>query len=158
MVPSGALTDLSGSVGTVDNAEEFSGLGLVPRVIYSIGDRECHQIDDRSYFLNDNQMPFCARDLGLFLGLAAGFGVSAFVRFRVNPVLLLIGLAPMAVDGGLQLLTDYESSNALRVTTGLIGGIGCSLLMALFIVTIKEDLRKPRDRQNRPGRTEPPAS
>jgi len=138
LVPSGTLQDLSGRVGTRENSAAFSPLGPVPRAIYTIGDVECHQIAERSFFLNDNQMPFCARDLGLFIGLVAGFALASFFRFRWNPALLLLGLVPMALDGGIQLFTDYESNNPLRLATGAIGGAALALLLAAYVHAFEE--------------------
>lgn len=138
MVPEGTLADLTGVVGSHDNDDQFSSLGPIPRAVYWIGDGECHQIADRSYFLNGNQMPFCARDLGLFLGLAAGFGLATFVAIRIHPVLVLVGLVPMAVDGGIQLVTEYESNNPLRLLTGLIAGLALSLMFAHMIFAIQD--------------------
>jgi len=150
MVPAGTLTDLSGRVGTRENTEALSGLSPLPRAIYTFGDIECHQIAERSYFLNGNQMPFCARDFGLFLGLVAGFAFALFVRFRGSPLLLLLGLVPMGVDGGLQIVTDYESTNPLRLATGLLAGAVLSMLLALYINAF-EDIGKER-RRGREGR------
>ncbi|MGA1820240.1 MAG: DUF2085 domain-containing protein, partial [Thermoplasmatota archaeon] len=44
-------------------------------------------------------------------------------KLRVLAVFLL----PMAVDGGLQALTSYESWDPLRVATGAIGGLGIGI-------------------------------
>jgi uncharacterized membrane protein len=142
LVPSGTLTDLSGSVSVKDNVEQFRNLDPLPKAVYSIGDVECHQIKERSYFLNDNQMPFCARDLGLFMGLAGGFGLVAFYRFRLNPILLMLGLVPMGLDGGIQLVTDYESNNPLRLMTGIIAGVALSLIIAQFVFMMQDDKNK----------------
>jgi len=160
MVPHGTLTDLTGTVGTHDNDDQFESLSPLPHAIYWIGDGECHQIANRSLFLNGNQMPFCARDLGLFLGLAAGFGIAAFVALRIHPVLVLVGLVPMAVDGGLQLVTEYESNNPLRLATGLVAGLALSLMFAHMIFAIQEEpLRKrpsPTDPTPAPGKPQQP--
>ena len=139
MVPSGTLTDLSGRVGYVDNAEAFSELDPLPRIVYRIGDSQCHQIVERSYFLNGNQMPFCARDLGLFIGLASASLFALFVRLTINPLLLLIGLAPIGIDGGLQMITSYESVNALRLATGIVAGAALALLLAVFLLAFKNE-------------------
>lgn len=139
LVPAGTLTDLSGSVGVSDNGELFDELSPLPRAVYLAGDRECHQIANRSFFLNDNQMPFCARDVGLFLGLAAASGVVTFVRYRVNPVLVLAGLVPIAIDGGMQMVTEYESNNLLRLATGLLAGVALALLLAHFMFALQDD-------------------
>lgn len=145
LVPEGTLTDLSGRVGYHDNDALFEDLSLLPRAVYYIGDAECHQLVERSFFVNGNQMPFCARDLGLFVGLAAGSGFVTFVRYKVNPVLVLLGLVPIGLDGGLQLITSYESNNALRVMTGLLAGVALSLLLAHFVFALQEERPKQED-------------
>jgi len=145
LVPSDTLTDLSGSVNVRDNVEQFKDLNTLPKIVYSIGDVECHQIKERSYFLNGNEMPFCARDLGLFAGLAAGFGLVTFIRIRTNPFLLLLGLLPLGLDGGIQLLTDYESNNLLRLATGIIAGVALALIIAQFVFVIQDDRKKAGD-------------
>lgn len=146
LVPSGTLVDLSGRVSVRDNVEQFRNLDPLPKAVYSIGDVECHQIKERSYFLNDNQMPFCARDLGLFMGLAGGFGLIAFYRFRLNPILLMLGLVPMGLDGGIQLVTDYESNNPLRLMTGIVAGVALSLIIAQFVFLMQDDKKKAAQR------------
>lgn len=144
MVPSHTLLNLTGRVGYHDNEAKFVNLAPLPHAIYWIGDAECHQIAERSYFINGNQMPFCARDTGLFLGLAIGFGVLVFVRYKIHPVLVVLGLVPMGVDGGLQLVTSYESNNPLRLATGIAGGVVCAMLLAHFIFALQEDKPKAK--------------
>lgn len=149
MVPSGTLQDLSGVVGGHENEYQFEDLSPLPHAIYWFGDGECHQLASRSYFINDNQMPFCARDFGLFLGLAMGFGIASFYRPKINPLLLLLGLVPMGIDGGVQLITSYESNNPLRLLTGAIAGLSMALLMGIFVLMIQED-RASRRKKKQP--------
>jgi uncharacterized membrane protein len=139
MVPSDTLLDLTGTVGMRENDAQFESLSVVPRTMYIIGDLECHQIAERSFFLNGNQMPFCSRDLGLFIGLMVGFGIATFISIQVNPVLLILGMLPLGLDGGIQMVTEYESTNALRMATGVLAGVSLALLLALFIVALKDD-------------------
>lgn len=139
LVPSDTLLDLTGTVGMRENVAQFESLSIVPRTIYIIGDLECHQIAERSYFLNGNQMPFCSRDLGLFIGLMVGFGIATFISIQINPLLLILGLLPLGLDGGIQLVTEYESTNALRVATGALAGAALALLLAVFILAFKEE-------------------
>lgn len=142
LVEAGTLLDLTGTVGRHENDAQFSDLPALPKAIYWIGDAECHQISDRSYFLNGNQMPFCARDLGLFAGLVAGFGLVTFVQLVLNPLYVVLGLVPMGIDGGLQLMTSYESNNPLRLVTGIIAGVALAVLIAQFVFALQEDKRK----------------
>ncbi|MGD9963345.1 MAG: DUF2085 domain-containing protein [Thermoplasmata archaeon] len=139
LVPAGTLTDLSGSVGVRDNTELFDSLSPLPRAVYKAGDAECHQMANRSFFINDNQMPFCARDVGLFVGLAAASGVATVVRYKINPLFVLAGLAPIGLDGGIQLITSYESNNALRVATGLLAGVVLALMLAHFMFALQDE-------------------
>jgi uncharacterized membrane protein len=143
LVPAGTLTDLSGRAGFHDNDLLFDELSPVPHAVYWIGDGECHQLANRSFFINGNQMPFCARDVGLFTGLAVASGVATFVRYKVNPALVLLGLVPIGLDGGLQLVTDYESNNLLRVATGFVAGVVLALLLAHFMFALQDDKEKP---------------
>jgi len=144
MVPAGMFTDLSGTTAVHDNEDLFEQVHWLPHAVYWIGDGECHQLANRSYFLNDNQMPFCARDVGIFAGIALGFGFVAFVRFKIHPLWIFVGLAPLAVDGIVQLLTSYESVNPVRLVTGIVAGATCALLLAHFIFVIQED-RQPSE-------------
>ncbi len=147
MVPHGMFTDLSGTTGTHDNEDLFDQVHPLPHAIYWIGDGECHQLANRSYFLNGNQMPFCARDVGLFAGVAIGFGVVTFMLIKINPLFALAGIAPLGVDGTVQMFTDYESTNILRLATGLVAGAACALLLAHFIFALQEE-RDPGTPEN----------
>lgn len=144
LVPPDTLLDLSGRVGGHENEDQFRNLGAVPHAVYWLGDAECHQIADRSYFIDGNQMPFCSRDLGLFSGLVVGFGAALFYRIRINPFLALLGFAPMAIDGGVQAITSYESTNPLRLATGMIAGVAGSLLLAHFVFVFQEDIAEAK--------------
>jgi len=144
MVPSHTLLDLTGRVGYHDNDAQFASLSPLPHAIYWIGDGECHQIASRSYYINGNQMPFCSRDTGLFLGLVMGFGALLFVRYKIHPVLALMGLVPIGIDGGLQFVTSYTSNNPLRLATGIMAGIVCAMLLAHFIFALNDDKPRPK--------------
>ena len=73
MIDNGSTGDLSGVVGKYDNREVIEEMNFLAKFIYYVGDLNCHQLSHRSYSYNDNQMSFCARDTGIFLGLVLGF-------------------------------------------------------------------------------------
>ena len=119
------IMDKEGKVGSREYDEEFDQLGSpISRAAYVFGDIYCHQMAERSYHLNGNQMPVCSRDVGVFAGLLLGGIVGMFLSRRFPLKFLFIALAPMLLDGGAQALTSYESFNLLRVITGLAAGIG----------------------------------
>jgi uncharacterized membrane protein len=164
MIPPGTVTDLEGGANRIDFHELWETLPAYPRIVYTLGDAECHQISDRTYNLNGNQMPVCSRDVSIFLfltlGLLAGmlvkrnYSISAAVlsifpeRFRnyINRtigalwfavILVILCVAPVGLDGGIQLLTDYESTNLVRFLTGIPAGFIAGLLIAILIKSIR---------------------
>ncbi len=102
-----------------------------------------------SYVQNDNRiikatdehgnigykMPVCSRDIAIYAAVLLASLIYPFFRKLgsdevPSAVYLLLALMPMAVDGGLQLLSElgigifgsYESTNMARIVTGAIGG------------------------------------
>ncbi|MGA1873927.1 MAG: DUF2085 domain-containing protein [Thermoplasmatota archaeon] len=119
-----------GKVGELDNEGNISSIDdPFARAIYRFGDRYCHQKDHRSYELNGNQMPVCARDIGLFLGIFLGCVLGSMYKRSIPLLVLGMFILPMALDGGFQSLTAYESFNPLRLVTGAVGGLGIGLYL-----------------------------
>lgn len=129
LVRPGQLTDLSGREFILDNQAKIAGINPIAWTIYTLGDINCHQLKSRSYFLNDNQMPFCTRDVGIFAGLFIGSIVVLLFSFSIRYRWLALGLVPIIIDGSLQSVTDYQSNNAMRMLTGLLAGA----VVAMFI-------------------------
>jgi uncharacterized membrane protein len=160
----GTVTDLEGGANRIDFNEVWSSMPLYPRIIYYLGDAECHQISERTFYLNGNQMPVCARDTSIFvfitLGLLAGMltrrnyyisaGLLSALPKRIRDVVnrtigakwfailfVILCLVPVALDGGIQLISDYESSNVIRSLTGIPAGFIAGLLIAVLIKSVK---------------------
>ncbi len=121
-LPADSIGGLDGSIGTLDHGDDLEGVPLPQRAVYLLGDVNCHQQAERSFFINDNQMPFCARDLGILAGAVAGLGMFILLGRRVPWAWLLVLMVPMAVDGLAQAVTDHESSNLIRLITGALAG------------------------------------
>ncbi len=122
-----------GGANIVDQSEKFDDMNPFARSVYLFGDATCHQKASRSFFINGNQMPVCARDVGIYLGLTLGVLVFMVFPRRFSMWWLAIVIAPFAIDGMVQLVTAYESNNALRLMTGsMYGGIiGVFILMSI---------------------------
>jgi hypothetical protein len=62
------------SSGNNGNEEKFawSELDIYNGFIYAFGDLNCHMKHERTWEINDNQMPVCTRDVGIFFGIAVG--------------------------------------------------------------------------------------
>lgn len=163
-VEPGTVTDLEGGANRIDFNGLWSSMPLYPRIVYYLGDAECHQISERTFYLNGNQMPVCARDTSIFIFITLGLLVgmltkrnyyisagllSAFPKRIQNAVNRTIGakwfailfvvlcLVPVALDGGIQLFSDYESSNLIRFLTGIPAGFIAGLLIAILVKSVK---------------------
>ncbi len=136
----------------------WSELDFYAAFIYGFGDFNCHNKAERSWKINDNQMPVCVRDVGIFAGLAIGgllFSRRGYNRwtirdtffsiipdnkiefvykndYRMKLMLLIafLSIAPMGFDGFTQLLTSYESNAVMRLVTGLPFGIFVGLFLS----------------------------
>ena len=115
-----------------DNEEVIEMMNPISRFVYYLGDVNCHQLSHRSYEYNGNQMSFCARDFGIFLGLAMGFTYSLGRRIELTLPLIILALTPIGIDGTIQLLTDYESTNPRRIITGLIAGVATGIALKII--------------------------
>lgn len=104
---------------------------MLDALFTAVGYGLCHQIPARSFFAGGYQLPVCARDTGLYLGFVGAL-IALWLLHRGErptspprwPVLVLMGLfvASMAFDG----ITSYaglrETTNTLRLITGLLTG------------------------------------
>ncbi|MBX7212813.1 MAG: DUF2085 domain-containing protein [Thermoflexales bacterium] len=124
---------------------------LFPQVVGQaanlVGYAVCHRIPARSFILDGNQLPLCARDTGMFLAALVTIGfyvafdsrrVSLFPRFPQAFVLLALAAA-WAFDGfnSYYLLARnemlfYMPNNLLR----LITGAGMGVALGAFVVPL----------------------
>jgi len=116
--------------------------------IYLAGHYTCHQRSDRSFYLNDNQLPVCSRCIGIYLGMSLVFLIALWQRpkgsffqslcqlIKFNPIskkeccdfVIIIGIGailaiPMLADGFLQIFTSYVSNEMTRLFTGFFFGL-----------------------------------
>ncbi|MFH1055410.1 MAG: DUF2085 domain-containing protein [Candidatus Altiarchaeota archaeon] len=114
------------------------GLGMVG---YNYGylTSNCHQMPQRSLLIGTFQIPFCARDTAIYIGCLFG-GILPFLKVKTpgwvkSMQFFILSMVPMAVDGVSQTSLDMrESSNELRVATGVLFGFGLVYFFAVRIV------------------------
>jgi uncharacterized membrane protein len=132
--------------------------------IYIIGHYTCHQRNERSFFLKNNQLPICSRCLGIYIGMSFVFIIAILrnptgsffqslcklIKGEKNPdpaccdvvINVLLGVllsAPMMCDGVLQIFTTYVSNNIIRFVTGVLFGVfegGCIIGIISHIMYI----------------------
>ncbi len=136
MLSTGSVKDLTGLTVVENNEKQISEMEAPWGSIYSAGDILCHQKASRSFFINENQMPFCARCTAIWLGLCAGIGFMLFYKMPLDEkffYLMVIGAVPIGIDGVGQLLGYWESTNLTRVITGLLIGVITGLAIGIII-------------------------
>jgi uncharacterized membrane protein len=90
----------------------------------------CHGIPSRCLLLFGVPMPICARCTAIYGGLILGAllsGVLPAMRETTARMVVALSALPMAIDGGTQLIRLRESTNELRLGTGLVAGIAIAL-------------------------------
>jgi len=145
----GSITDLSGMTGVSDNKKIIDKLSFPWGVVYSCGDRLCHQKVERSFFINGNQMPFCSRCTAIWFGIAIGLGFMIFYKIKLTSnflFLIFLGFVPIFIDGFGQLFGFWDSSNIIRVLTGLLVGFVSGIAIGIII---DETLDIYNDRKNK---------
>jgi len=160
MIEPNTVRGLEGRANAMDFQDKWDDMHPVPRAIYWFGDFNCHQYESRSFVLNENQLPVCSRCMGVFLGTLIGsmllfhatpraewedMGMTMLPesiqkkystkRQRTWFLYLMAGLfiLPMGLDGTIQLVTDYESNNIIRLLTGTFFGIIVALAAGIFV-------------------------
>jgi len=135
-LPRGSVSELSGIVGFSDNEYVIQHMSFPWNVIYSSGDRLCHQRADRSLFLNENEMPFCSRCTAIWFGLAVGLGFMVLYIIELNEkflIALIAALIPIGIDGIGQFFELWESTNLIRIFTGLPAGVICGIAIGIIL-------------------------
>lgn len=101
----------------------------------------CHRLPDRTFNIKGHYFPVCARCTGFYIGAFTYFTYVYFFYVQYSFYLVLIAsimLLPALLDGLTQLLKYRTSNNALRLFTGLIGGLGLAILfkaLKYYIIT-----------------------
>ena len=91
-------------------------MDLVGEFIFAIGSLICHQRPERSFFIDGQQLPVCARCTGLYVSGAAG--LIGFIVFKMAR-----GWRPLAIDpwrAG-RLLVISAMPTALSLASGALG-------------------------------------
>src|SRR5437870_2577073 len=163
-VPPRCFVHQVGGANLVDHENIWETFPLYARVVYTIGDAQCHQLWYRSFYLNGNQMPIDERMTSMYLFASLGLIATIFARpststgqvmlnalpeflrrrlwklggDRAGALVVVLGLIPMAIDGFTQLSGRYESTPLARVLTGGLAGFVGGLLVGAMLVTIRQ--------------------
>ncbi|MDI6887620.1 MAG: DUF2085 domain-containing protein [Candidatus Thermoplasmatota archaeon] len=122
-----------GRVGTREYEGVYENFNPVAKFMYSSGDFLCHQKASRSFFINGNQLPYCARCTGIFLGVLLGSCIGILLTVELKWYWVVLGLLPISIDGTGQLFNLWQSFNLIRLITGIAIGIVAGLAVCMLI-------------------------
>lgn len=91
----------------------------------------CHRNPNRSFFWKRKQFPFCARCSGIYIGYLA-FPFFIFGLFDLSLFFSFMIIIPTIIDGLTQAYFNRESTNLIRVSTGVIAGLGIISIIHLI--------------------------
>jgi uncharacterized membrane protein len=120
----------------------FIGLSALGPILYALGFNGpasmlfdgyrfvCGQTPSHSFYIAGYQMCLCSRCLAIYSSILIGGLFLVMYRrrqfFELRPLswrLWVVGMLPMALDGGTQLFGLHESNVYLRLLTGTIFGL-----------------------------------
>lgn len=141
--PKDTINNLTGVVGVIDNHSLISRLSFPCQHVYLFGDIWCHQMKERTIFINGNQMAVCARCFGFFTGVSIGIILSIVRGIHVDRNVhkkilgaIFIGYTPLIIDYFGNLIGFWNSINSVRLITGAIAGSSTGIILGALIDVI----------------------
>ena len=123
LIVSSTLTPYFISSGLIKYAEFVN---TIPGVI-------CHQLPSRCYFLFGSNIALCTRCYAFYSSMLIFSIGYLFVKLNLERhhklILFYLLIAPLIIDGTTQYFNLRESNNFIRTATGLMAGIGTSIIL-----------------------------
>ena len=86
----------------------------------------CHQLAERSFFVGRYQFPLCARCTGILAGNIFALIIWSVVKLPI--IFSILFCALMGIDGIVQYLGFFSSTNRRRFVSGFLAGWGMTTL------------------------------
>ena len=123
------------------------GFESLSATIYRFFSVICHQIDSRSFHIENHQFAVCARCFGVYFGLFFGFLIYPLIRKvdEIEPLprfWLFLAMIPIGIDWSLGIFGIWENTHLSRFLTGLILGAACAIFIVPALVEIFRYLKK----------------
>jgi uncharacterized membrane protein len=114
----------------------------------------CHQLPERSYFIDGHQLAVCSRCTGVYAGFAFTLLLYPLIRSLKNPEMprpswLLLAALPLAIDFGVNFFDFWQNTHTSRLLTGAF--LGSAVVFYVMPGIIDLSLRSART----PPATEP---
>ena len=104
-----------------------SGNAELAKGIYGAFAVFCHQLPERSYFIDGHQLAICSRCTGIYGGFALTLLLYPLVRSLRNPVAprptwLVFAAIPLAIDFSVNFFGFWQNTHTSRLLTGAVLG------------------------------------
>jgi len=117
---------------------------MIPQILYQISYAICHQLPDRSFSVYNQFLPFCARCIGIYLGMFIAFSFYFLFKILKNKkpikppslwinVLSIFFIILMVIQAITVNFTNYSFENELRFITGILFGISLPWYLLITI-------------------------
>jgi uncharacterized membrane protein len=119
-------------VAPIAAADGHNGLAFA---IYRAFGTMCHQMPERSYFIDGHQFAVCSRCTGIYFGFAFTlvlYPLVRSIRSTATPPrsLLILATLPLAIDFSLTFFGFWENTHTSRLLTGaLLGSVSVFYVM-----------------------------
>jgi len=126
-----------------------NGHNTTARGIYGAFAVLCHQIPERSYFIDGHQFAVCARCTGVYGGFTLMLLLYPLIGSLKNTVTpprswLFLAAIPLAIDVGVNVAGFWQNTHTSRLLTGaLLGGAAVFYVMP-GIMSLAGRRREPR--------------
>lgn len=118
-----------------------NGFESLSAPIYAFFGYICHQIESRSFHVENHPFAVCSRCFGVYFGLLVGFLIYPLIR-RIDDIeplarfWLFLAMIPIAIDWSLGMFDIWENTHLSRFLTGLILGAACGVYIVPALVEI----------------------
>ena len=129
-----------------------SGHGEIARGIYGAFRVLCHQLPERSYFIDGHKLAVCSRCTGIYGGFALTLLLYPLIRSLKTTALLarkwlVLATIPTLIDFSLTFFGIWENTHTSRLLTGLL--LGGAAVFYVMPGIIDLSLRALRNRSSR---------
>jgi uncharacterized membrane protein len=124
-----------------------NGFENLSSTIYKFFGVICHQMEWRSFHIENHPFAVCTRCFGVYFGLLAGFLLYPALRKieEIEPLprfWLFLAMIPIAIDWALGAFGIWENTHFSRFLTGSILGAACGVFIVPALIEIFRYLKK----------------
>lgn len=122
----------------------------IESVAFYLGKAICHQMPERTFFIDGHYLPLCARCTGIYIGIFSSllflavtkkFGSNQIPSINISIVLLLF-LFPLIIDGFGSYLGLYSTNNVIRLLTGIMFGATLPIFVVPLVTRSMDEDRR----------------